>query len=57
MSLLGVWDTADGGLFVSVHGTNVVVHQQLLAGGGTEPLEDAGKMGTSGKDLGKEGRG
>ena len=36
--LLGVWDTADGGIFIPVAGTNVVTLQQQLTNSGTEPL-------------------
>ena len=57
MSLLGVWETNDGGIFVPVLGTNIVIHQQRLDGGGTEPPVGAGKMGMSGKDIGKRGSG
>ena len=42
-------DTADGGAFIQVIGTNAVVLQQRLAGGGTEPTEGAGKVGTTGE--------
>ena len=57
MGLLVVWYTTDVGLFLLVPRTNVVVHQQLLAGGGTEPLEGKGKMVTVGKNLGNGGGG
>ena len=55
--LLGVWDTTDSGYFVQVPGENVVFLQQKLAGGGIEPLESAGKMGTAGEAFGKGGSG
>ena len=57
VGLLGLWDTADGGLLILVLGMNVVVHWQQLASGVTEPLEGAGKMGTSDGDLSKGGIG
>ena len=53
VGLLGVWETTEGRLFVQVPGTNVVVLQRRLAGGGTEPSKGVGKMGKVGKDLGK----
>ena len=55
--ILGVWDTAYSVLFVPVPGTQVVVLQQRLAGGETEPPEGAGKMDTAGEDIGKGGSG
>ena len=53
--LLGVWYTADGGILVPVPGTNVVVHRQILAVGGTQLPEGARKIGTAGEYLGREG--
>ena len=55
--LLGVWYTADGSSFVQVLGENAVVIQQQLAGGGIEPTEGAGKVGTTGEALGEGGSG
>ena len=55
--LFGVRDTTDGGIFVTLPGTNVVVHRQQLFGSETEPREGAGEMGTAGEDLGKGGSG
>ena len=55
--ILGIWDTADGGLFVPLPGTNIFVRQQRLFGGGTEPLEGAGKTRKAGEDIGKVGSG
>ena len=52
-----MWDNADGGLFFFVLGMNVVVQQQQLVCGITEPLEGAGKMGSAGENLGKGGIG
>ena len=50
--ILGVWDTSDGSSFVQVLGTNYVVLQRILDGGGTEPTSGAGKVGTDGEDFG-----
>ena len=55
--LLGIWDTADVSFFVQVLGTNVVVLRQLLAGGGTEPTEGVGNLGTTSEDFGEGGSG
>ena len=35
---------------------NVFVIRRKLARGGTEPIDGAGKMGTTGEDFGKGGR-
>ena len=55
--LIRLWDTDDGGSFVQVLGVNVVVLQQQLNDGGTEPTEGTGKVGTTGEDFGKGGIG
>ena len=53
--ILGLLDTADGWSFVQVLRANVFFLRRPLAGGGTEPTEGAGKMGTTGEDFGKVG--
>ena len=45
--LLGVWDTADGSVFVQVTEANVFVLQQQLDNGGTESLK-GGRGGVEG---------
>ena len=50
-----MWDTADGSSFVQLLGTNFVILRRQLAGGGTEPTEGGGKIGTTGEDLGEGG--
>ena len=42
---------------IQVLGKNVVVLQQRFAGGGIEPAEGTGKVGTTGKYFGKGGSG
>ena len=46
-----------GSYLIQVLGTNVVVLRQRFAGGGTEPAEGTGKVGTTGEDFGKGGSG
>ena len=53
--ILGIWDTANSGLFIPVFGTNLVAHWQRLADGGMECQEGAGKTGAAGKAIGKGG--
>ena len=53
--LLFIWDTADGSSLVQVLGTKILVLQQRLAGGEIESTAGAGKMGTTGEVLGREG--
>ena len=53
--LLGVWETYDGSCFVQVLGTNIFVLRRGLAGGGTEPMAGAGKVGTTGEGFGEGG--
>ena len=55
--LLVVWYTDDGGYLVQLLWANVVLLRRELAGGGTEPTEGAGKMGTTGEYFGKGGGG
>ena len=53
--LLRVWDTSDGSSFVQVLGTNDVVLRRRLAGGGTKPPEEAGKVGMTVEAFGGVG--
>ena len=48
-------DTADGGAFIQVIGTNAVVLQQRLDCGITEPTAGTGKVGTTGEYFGEGG--
>ena len=51
--LLGVWDTADRSYVIQVLGTNLVVLQQRLDCGITEPTAGTGKVGTTGEYFGE----
>ena len=55
--ILGVCYTADGSYFVQVPGVNVVLLQRQFSGGGTEPKDVMGEMGTTDEYFGKGGSG
>ena len=55
--IIVVWDTADVSYLVQLLGTNVVVLQRGLTGGGTESTAGAGKVGTTSKYFGEGGSG
>ena len=55
--ILVIWYIDDGSSFIKLLGENVVVLQRRLAGGGTEPTQEAGKVGTTGEAFGEVGSG